>query len=248
MNERIAERRGPIAANRAFQHVRKFFNELVSRDIIDVSPCAGVKRPSVEVSRDRALSDHEIRSLWRALDAVGGPACAAAKVLLFTGQRRSEVSAIAHAELDGDVWLLAAERTKNRRPHAIALSRQVHELIDQQPTDSAFVFTCGDKPVADSSRLKRAVDAIMKPGGRWVWHDLRRTFASGLQKLGVPIHVTEAVFNHRSGTVSGVTAVYQRHDYLSERATALQAWADHVERVVKGEVEPSKVVRLRGRS
>jgi integrase len=247
LNEKIAERRGPIAANRAFQHIRRFFNVLLARDVISVSPCVGVKRPSPERTRDRVLADGEIRSLWHALDAVGGPAAACAKLLLYTGQRRSECACLVWGELDGDVWSLASERTKNRKPHAVALSRQVRELIEQQPKDSAFVFTSGNRPVADWSRLKREVDAIMQPERGWTWHDLRRSCASGLQRLGVPIHVTEAVLNHRSGTVSGVTAIYQRHDYLIERANALQAWADYLDQVVSGE-PAGKVVRLRGRS
>jgi len=83
----------------------------------------------------------------------------------------------------------------------------------------------------------------MKPDAPFVVHDLRRTVATNLQKLNVPIHVTEAVLNHRSGTVSGITAVYQVHDYADEKRAALAAWGREVERIVTG--KSAKIVKLR---
>jgi integrase len=242
--EKIAEKRGPIAGNRAFGHLRRFFNVLVERDVIAASPCTGVRKPSVERSRDRVLNDTEIRSLWRACDAVGGPAAAAIKLLLLTGQRRSEVSHMAWNEIEGDTWTLTKERTKNRKAaHVVPLSRQAQELIEQQPRIGDYVFTSGSKPVANFTRIKEEIDAIMKPDAPFVVHDLRRTVATNLQKLNVPIHVTEAVLNHRSGTVSGITAVYQVHDYADEKRAALAAWGREVERIVTG--KSAKIVKLR---
>jgi len=242
--EKIAEKRGPVAGNRAFGHVRKFFNTLVERDVIAASPCAGVKKPSVEQSRDRVLSPAEIKSLWHALDTVGGPACAAIKLLLLSGQRRSEVSHMTWSELNGDTWVLAKERTKNRKAaHVVPLSRQARELIEQQPRISEYVFTSGNRPVANFARVKQEIDALMKPEAPWVVHDLRRTVATNLQKLNVPIHVTEAVLNHRTGTVSGITAVYQVHDYANEKRAALAAWGREVERIVTG--KSAKVLKFR---
>src|SRR5262249_3065471 len=104
--EKVAEARGPYAGNRCFGHLRRFFNVLVERDVIGASPCIGVKKPSEEVSRDRVLSPDEISRLWLACDTVGGPAAAAVKLLLLTGQRRGEVAAMTWGELDGDVWQL----------------------------------------------------------------------------------------------------------------------------------------------
>jgi len=62
----------------------------------------------------------------------------------------------------------------------------------------------------------------------WRIYDLRRTLATGMQRLGVRFEVTEAVLNHVSGSKSGVAGIYQRHDWGPEKRTALQAWSDHV--------------------
>ena len=62
----------------------------------------------------------------------------------------------------------------------------------------------------------------------WRLHDLRRTFVSGMARLGVAPHVADKVLNHQSGTISRVAAVYQRHEFLTERKDALGRWGAHV--------------------
>jgi hypothetical protein len=78
----------------------------------------------------------------------------------------------------------------------------------------------------------------------WRLHDLRRTAASGMARMGIPVHVIEAVLNHRSGAISGVAAIYNRHSYLPEKRHALEAWASHVMGLAHGPAE-STVVTLR---
>jgi integrase len=78
------------------------------------------------------------------------------------------------------------------------------------------------------SRAKRQLDTLSGVDG-WRLHDLRRCAASGLARLQTPPHVIEAVLNHRSGTISGVAAVYNRYSYLDEKRLALEAWAQHVQ-------------------
>jgi hypothetical protein len=77
-----------------------------------------------------------------------------------------------------------------------------------------------------------------------VVHDLRRTTATGLQRLGVRLEVTEAVLNHVSGTRAGVVGIYQRHDWSAEKRAALNAWARHLLALVPGEADSGKVVPL----
>src|SRR5262249_5687510 len=242
--EKIAERRGPMAGNRAFGHIRRFFNALVERDVIAASPCVGVQKPSVERARERERSTAEIASLWHALDTVGGPACAAIKLLLLTGQRRSEVGQMTWSEIDGkNVWQLPKVRTKNRRQHIVPLSRQALAVIERQPKISEYVFTNGGKAIANFSRVKTDVDRIMKPDAPWVVHDLRRTCASGMQRLGVRAEVIERALNHVSGVYRSVAGIYQRDPLTEEVRDALAAWGREVERIVKG--ESAKVVKLR---
>jgi hypothetical protein len=78
----------------------------------------------------------------------------------------------------------------------------------------------------------------------WSVHDLRRTVATGLQRLGVRLEVTEAVLNHISGTRAGIAGVYQRHDWAAEKRAALDAWAAHVLAVVNGRTATLNVVTL----
>jgi integrase len=240
--EGIAQDR-PIMANRAFGVVRRLFRWLRERDVVTFSPADGVRKPGVERSRDRVLSPAEIKALWHALDTVGGPAAAAAKVMLLTGQRRGEVSGMRWDELDGHVWSLPKERTKNGRPHAITLSRQALAVIEERPKLGDFVFTAGNKPIANWARLKIVIDDIMKPTTGWTWHDLRRCAASGMSRLGIRTEAVERCLNHRSGVFRSVSGVYARDPLSEEVGDALSRWGHFVESTVRG--ESGKVVKLR---
>jgi integrase len=236
----------PILANRTLAALSKFFNWLASRDVIVASPCAGVARPSREHQRDRILTDGEIKSLWEACTTVGGVAGACIKMLLLTGQRRSEVAGMRRSEINGDVWTLPPTRTKNNRRHDVPLSRQALALIDSLPVLGDPVFTIdGEKPLTSFSRIKNALDLIAKPAAPYVLHDLRRTVASGMARLGILLPVIERVLNHASGSFRGIVGVYQRHDFAAEKRAALQRWADHVQHVVKGEATETVVVQFR---
>jgi integrase len=238
--ESIAEDR-PIFANRALGHLRVFFNWCVDQDIITVSPCDRVKAPAEERSRDRTLSDGEIERLWAACDKAGNPFGAFCKVLLLCGQRRSEVAKMRRSQIDGNVWIMPAEANKSGEAHAVPLATQVRDILASLPHLGDFFFTNdGDTAISGFSAGKRRLDQHLAGVEPFTLHDLRRSCASGLQRLGVPIHITEAVLGHRSGTVAGIARVYQRYDYLPERANALQRWADHVTHV-----PADKVVRLR---
>jgi integrase len=92
-----------------------------------------------------------------------------------------------------------------------------------------FVFSIqGTKPFRRFSAAKRKLDALAGFTG-WRLHDLRRTCVSGMARLGIAPHVADKVLNHQSGTISGVAAVYQRHDFLAERKVALERWGAHVQ-------------------
>jgi hypothetical protein len=97
-------------------------------------------------------------------------------------------------------------------------------------------------------RRAKAVETSGKPPAPrtpWNVHDLRRTVATGLQRLGVRLEVTEAVLNHISGSRGGIAGVYQRHDWAAEKRAALDAWAAHVAAIVKGQASSGNVVVLR---
>ena len=238
----------PVTANRVLAAVRAFFNWCAAEDYVERSPAEGIKAPAEETPRDRALSDDEIRWLWKATEKVGYPFGPMARLLLLTGQRLREVAEMTDAELRGDAWTLPAARAKNKRDHAVPLSAAVQAELGALPrTDgSPFLFTTtGKTPVSGfktgMARLREAMTEVAEKEAdepveipHWTFHDLRRTCATGMAQLGIPIHVTEAVLNHKSGTVSGIAAVYNVHDYAAEKRHALDAWANRVLNLVEG--------------
>src|SRR5262245_1634387 len=159
--DRVVDGGAPIAANRTFAAVRKFFNWCVARDILAVSPCAGVKPPSAERARDRVLSDDELRLVWAAADKLGGTFGPLMKLLALTGQRRDEVARIRWEEVDIEnrLWTLPAERTKNNKPHEVPLSNAALTVLQNVPrtAGSPFVLTTngGASPVSGYSTGKR---------------------------------------------------------------------------------------------
>lgn len=253
----IADSGRVVTANRVRAYLNKFLNWAVERDILPLSPATGVKPVAKETSRDRVLTDDEIRWFWQACEAEGFPWGPLGKVLLLTGQRLNEAAQITEGEIRGDLWHLSADRTKNGRAHDVPLSDAVQavlgavERIDGKP---GFIFTTtGTTPVSGffkaRAHLAEAMERIAeKERGeaveipRWTFHDLRRTAATGMARLGMPVRVTEAVLNHVSGTGGGIVAVYQRHDYAEEKRNALDAWARFVADLVDGKA--SNVVRM----
>jgi len=251
--EKIADR-APIMANRALAAVRKLMNWAVARDILAASPCAGVAAPSPEKSRDRILTDDELRLAWKAADADGWPFGPIVKLLILTGQRESEVAGMCRSEVDqtARLWTLAGQRTKNGEPHEVPLPDAALEIIASQPQvgKKGFLFSVdGERPVTAFSRAKDRIDAAIaaaksgQPIPHWIFHDLRRTVVSGMARLGIPLPVIEKCINHKSGTFRGIVGVYQRHSFADEKRTALAAWASHVESVVSGK-QPANVIDL----
>ena len=255
----IADTGRVVTANRVRAYLGKFLNWCAERDIIDQSPAMGVKPAAKEKSRDRVLSDDEIRWFWRACDDLGQPWGHLGKTLLLTGQRLGEVVGMTDREVNGDTWHLEADRTKNGRAHDVPLSeaaRAVLGAVERVRGAAGYVFTTtGTSPVSGYFKgrnhiAKRMTEIASDECGEaveiphWTFHDLRRTAATGMARLGIPVRVTEAVLNHVSGTAGGNVSVYQRHDYADEKRAALDAWARLVGDLVDGRAD--NVVRIGG--
>jgi integrase len=235
----VIDRGSPVAANKSLKVVKSFFNWCVGRAIVERSPCVGIRAPTVERARDRVLTDRELAAIIRAARQRGGPYGAIVEILARTGQRRDEVARMSWDEVDLDhrVWTLPAARTKNEKPHVVQLSDPAAAVIGAQPRSGRFVFSRnGTTPVGDFSSQKRRLDELCRVS-HWRLHDLRRTTVSGMASLGVAPHVADKILNHVAGTISGVAAVYQRHEFLKERRDALEYWGAHVEALLReGEV------------
>lgn len=235
-----------------FAQTRKMFSWAVSEGYITRSPFEGLANPQAAASRDRVITDDEIKLIWQASSKLTDPYGQMVRLLLLTGQRRDEVAGMRWEELDQEqeLWTIPGARTKNGETQLVPLSTAVKAEIDalanvilgkdrsrKWPRVGYVCSTTGGRTsISGFSKAKSQLDAaivkVASPQGlfvpAWRLHDLRRTLATGLQRLGVRFEVTEAVLNHVSGSRSGVAGVYQRHDWKAEKRVALSAWADHV--------------------
>jgi integrase len=215
-------------ANRILSNIRKLFNWCVERGIVEASPITGLKPPTKEISRERALDDGEVVRLLRACRNDVYPFRQFAPLLLATAQRRGELAEMRWSEIDfkAKTWVIPSERSKNGKAHVVPLSAFALEILGEVPRflDCDYVFTTTRKsPVSGFSKALRRLSEGSQTSD-WRWHDLRRTAASGMARLGVAPHVVEKVLNHVSGIISGVAAVYNRYGYGDEAREALEGW------------------------
>jgi integrase len=232
----IEQRGAPGTANKTLKVIKSFLRWCVGRAVLDRSPADGIPLPAKEVARDRVLSEEELAQVILAARKIGGPYGDIVEFLSLTGQRRQEVAGMRWDELDlrQPVWTLPKSRTKNAKEHVIQLSEQSVAVLNRQTVRGPFVFSIlGTKPFQDFSRAKRQLDTLSGVAG-WRLHDLRRTCVSGMARLGVAPHVADKILNHQCGTISGVAAVYQRHEFLAERQQALDLWGARVGEMLNG--------------
>ena len=246
MLEQLVANGTPMLANRAHSIIRKLFGWAVEHEIVAVSPCVGLKAPAKESSRDRILTDQELRAVWLAAGQMGVYG-SLVRLLILLGQRRGELAGLTWSEVDLDERLisLARERVKNDRAHEIPLSPQAIDLIEVLPRNSErYVLSLRGGPIGGFGKLKVRLDKTCGVKN-WVLHDLRRTVVSGMARLGVNLPVIEKVANHISGSFTGVVRIYQRHDFAEEKKKALELWGAHVESIVSDKPAKAKVVKLR---
>jgi integrase len=241
----IEQRGAPIAANKTLKSIKTFLRWCVGRAILDQSPAEGVPLPAKEVARDRVLSDGELARVILAARQINERYGGIVELLALTGQRRQEVAKLAWEEIDltQRAWTIPKLRTKNAKPHVVHLSDQSIAVLQRMKRQGDYVFARhGSKPFQDFAAAKRKLDELSKVTG-WRLHDLRRTCVSGMARLGIAPHIADKILNHQSGTISGVAAVYQRHEFLRERRDALERWGAHVAKIVKevlGELSKAK--------
>lgn len=230
----IMQRGAPITANRTLALARKIFNFAVSRRIVASNPCQGVERPSAERARDRVLSPAEIRRLWLASQAEGLQVEALLKLELITAQRGGEIRTMRweHLDLETLWWTLPSADTKNGLAHRVPLSAPAVDLLRRlqaAPERSPWVFP--------SERMEGPRATLQKPLRRiradtaidFRPHDLRRTAASHMTSIGIARLTVAKLLNH---VERGITAVYDRHSYDTEKRAAVNAWAVRLEEIV----------------
>jgi integrase len=256
----IKARVGATAANRCLSYARAAFGWAEKRQAVASNPFRGIEAPSREKARDRVLSAEEVGAIWQAAESLREPARGFVRVLLLTLQRRDEVARLRWDELSDDLitWTLPAERAKNGKAHLVSLSEPARAILAKVPRvrGCPLVFpAASSKPVSAFSAMKRALDAEiektraeagLQPTAGWTMHDFRRAGVTALADMGFPPHVCDRLLNHVTGAISGVAAVYQRAEFLTERKAALDAWGAFVLRSGNREAAPANIVTLRG--
>jgi integrase len=231
--------------NRTRGTLRVLFERALELELVDTNPVAATRRRDVERERDRVLADDEIRALWCCLDTLPAPVRGFVQALLLTGARRENVRTMEWSEIDLEerLWVIPAGKAKNGVAHEVPLSDQMMAVLQgMERAAGLFVFSRdGKRLIAGMSLVKSALDRAS--GLRnWRIHDLRRTLRTNLGKLGIGEEVAERVIGH---TRSKLVRTYDLHQYRSQKAQALQRWADFVAALVNAE---PKVVALRARA
>ena len=235
----IATHSGSVTANRVRASLSTFLGWVIREGIrLPEGNVAAYTNKREEKSRDRVLSDSELREIWNACpdDYYG----AVIKLLVLTGSRFSEIAALQWNEVHDEQIVLPASRTKNGHAHVIALSEPAKAILAKFPkANRKHVFGPRDAGFQGRSAAKEMLDARIaaragKPLVEWTPHDLRRTAATRMAELGVQPHIIEAVLNHVSGHKGGVAGIYNRATYDKEKREALALWAEHVTALVEG--------------
>ncbi len=236
-------------ASRTAAYGRACYQWAIKRGSLETNPFANLPLTPV-AKRERVLTDAELAAVWKATDGPG-PFNAIVRVLMLTGQRREEVTAMAWEEIAGDlsIWTVPASRAKNGAAHLVPLSSHAQAILRAAPRvgGTDLVFPGRNGPFNGFSKAKEALDNVCGVK-EWRLHDLRRTMATGLQRLGVRLEVTEAVLNHVAGSRAGIVGVYQRHTWSDEKRAALNAWGERVAAIVEGRKAEDNVTPLRARS
>jgi integrase len=241
--ERIKERGAPVQANRAIAVLRRVYNWAISKDMIEVNPCAQVKKPAQESYRDRVLTEGELRAVWRYLDQEEPTIAALFRLQILTGQRGGEVRSMRWEDVDlrTSVWTIPAAQSKNRLAHRVPLTAPAMAILEGlgASPDSKGPVIPGGKPhkrpeLAGEVPLfnpYKAVERVRQGSGvDFVPHDLRRTVASYMAQLEISEETIGKVLNHAPATITSQR--YIRHGYDKQKREALDLWAERLMAVV----------------
>ncbi len=234
--ERVVRRGHATAANRRLALIRKMFAWGLEVDMVPATPVVAVRAPAREAPRERLLSEREIVALWRAWDQIGWPFGSLGKLMLLTAQRRGAVAGLQLADigLANQVWTLPRAVTRGSDPHEVPLAPLAIEILASLPRlDSPYVFPARGHPERPVSGFSRAAERVARISGvsDCRFDDLRRTALFGMARLGTPPTVLERIANRTSSLAGPAQAIDPAADIAAKRK-ALEAWADHVKRLL----------------
>jgi integrase len=215
----------PSEYNHRLACAKTFFGWAHRKRYINDNPTTGFSMRS-RASRARILSDEELKAVWTAADQLGQFG-AIVKLLLLCGLRRNEAASIQVS------WVNEQEKTltvpasiaKNGREFTFPLGNLAMDILSPLLTAESLLFPARGRssPFAGWSKASAELWRASGVCGATL-HDIRRTYATNMARLGVPIHVVERLLNHFSGTFSGVVGIYQRHEYWREQVEAIERY------------------------
>ena len=231
-----ATRGGPGSAAEVRKWTRAMFQFAVDVQLLSENPLADVRNRDRQKPRSRVLTMDELRFVWRAAARMEYPWGPYFHLIMLTGDRRGEWANAQAGWLDPERTRLEVPAThyKTGKPQVVLLSRQARALVEALPSPELGPYLLsslgGTRPISGFSKAKGKLDALTsadREGGLppWVIHDLRRSMATHMERLGVEPHIIEVCLGH---ALRGIGATYRHYSYLSEKAAALQLWANEL--------------------
>lgn len=247
LDKKAYKDKSPTMANRIRARLSRIFTFGIGRGSVKSNPIQGIPTyKNGNTKRDRFYSKEEIKELWKFFEMQTEPTQSVLKMLLITGQRKTETMQMKWSDLNEGIWTIPAELAKNKEPHEVPLSQMALEIIEKMRSmngDSDYVFKSPQKENEPISWLTRArvfiQDNSKVPDFRP--HDLRRTVATYMAKLKIDRTVLGKILNHKGlAGDTQVTAIYDRHSYTDEKREALELWAAHLQELLKKELEENE--------
>lgn len=240
-------------ANRLHKYAGSCWQWAVDHKKLKINPWASTPKPGEDEERQRALTLDELVAVYNAAGVLNEPKATLVRLLILLGQRRLEVGGMRWGELDlkEGMWLIPAKRMKMKQPHTVALTPEVVAMIRTIPRrdGSNLVFENERGTVFSSfAAMKAELDKSVVDAGfeleHWIFHDLRRSMVTQMQKIGIRQEVSEAVLSHVTKAEKGVSGIYHCHKWDAEKVIAMRAWNTRLLRAVSGLPWDKKLVRL----
>lgn len=239
LDKKALKEESPTMANRIRARLSRIYTFGIGRGWVESNPVQGIPTyKNGNTKRDRFYSKKEIKELWKFFEMQNEPTQSVLKMLLITGQRKTETMRMKWSDLNDGIWTIPADLAKNKEPHEVPLTEMALEIIDkmhEKNGDSDYVFKSPQKENEPISWLTRArvfiQDNSKVPDFRP--HDLRRTVATYMAKLKVDRTVLGKILNHKGlAGDTQVTAIYDRHSYTDEKREALVRWAEKLKDII----------------
>ena len=253
LHSKISDRGAPVMANRVVELLRRAFNHAFEEELIEINTFPAIKKiKAQEYTRERVLSDEEMRLIWPAMDKLSDNMRDIHKLLLLLGQRTQEICSmkIVDIDLEHKTWTVPAPpRSKNKQPNALPLPPLAWSIIEPRLKNEKWIFPSsynttrkGFTGIGHSKSTKGARKKLIELSSvtEWTGHDLRRTFRTLLARKEVQPHIAEKVVGHIQG---GVEGIYDRYAYSKEKGLALLKLENAIRKIIGLELE-SNIIML----